>query len=448
MDVLVLGSGGREHALAWRIRLSPSASRVYVAPGNPGTAHVGTNVTLDLGDFREIAEFVKSKGIQLVVVGPENPLADGIADYLRSCGISTFGPGREGARLEASKTFAKEFMVRHGIPHPSFRTFDNLALAEDYLQSTPGPWVIKADGLALGKGVSIVSDLDHGRAILRDTMSGRVHGEAGKRVIIEEFLTGREVSAMALCDGTNLLPLPLAKDHKRVFDGDEGPMTGGMGAYSPVPFVDAGTFAFIRTQVLQRTLAGLRAECIEFRGLLYAGLMLTADGPKVLEYNVRFGDPETQCVLPRLSGDFCKLLAACADGCLLDAIAPQQRGAFAEGADTEGIEMAGMDEGRFVAAIPEACVSVVLASGGYPGPYKKGVAIDLGDGPGHEESIIFHAGTSVENGKLVTSGGRVLAVTALAPSVEEAAEKAYRVARTVEFEGKSYRRDIGKAAWK
>lgn len=427
MDVLVLGSGGREHALAWRIGRSPSAGRVYVAPGNPGTSEVGTNVALNLSDFEEITKYVKSAGIQLVVVGPENPLADGIADYLRGHGISTFGPGKDGARLEASKAWAKEFMARHDIPHPDFRTFDDLRLAEEYLRSTPGPWVVKADGLALGKGVSIVTDLDHGRVVLRDTMSGKIHGEAGKRVIIEEFLTGREISAMALCDGTSLLPLPLAKDHKTAFDGDTGPMTGGMGAYSPVPFVDAETRELINTRILQATLTGLRAEGIDFRGVLYAGLMLTAEGPKVLEYNVRFGDPETQCVLPRLSGDFCKLLAACAEGSLESIM------------DTA--------QSPIVDVTPEACVSVVLASNGYPGLYEKGMPIsieDTEDESSRGEAIRFHAGTTMKNGQLVTSGGRVLAVTALAPSVEEAAQKAYRVAQTVEFRGKTYRSDIGR----
>ncbi len=418
MDVLILGSGGREHALAWRISQSPSCKKAYVAPGNPGTGQICENVDIDITDFSQVSLFCKSYGVGLVVVGPENPLVDGIADHLRSDGIVTFGPGRDGAQLEASKTWAKQFMSRHGIPHPGFSSFDSLEKAQEYLHDTPGPWVIKADGLAFGKGVNIVESLSEGLRILEDTMSGQSHGEAGKKVVIEEFLTGKEVTAMAICDGDGLLRLPLAKDHKRVSDGDTGPMTGGMGAFSPVPFVDSETERLINTQVLERTLNGLKAQGIDFRGVLYAGLMLTQNGPKVLEYNVRFGDPETQCVLPRLHGDFCQLLFACAQGDLSKAE---------------------------ISVTPLSCAAVVLASSGYPGSYDKGKPIDFRYDTTHgNDTIVFHAGTKMVDGQVVTSGGRVLAVAGLGPSVPKAAEKAYGAANQIKFDGKFFRSDIGK----
>lgn len=427
MRVLVIGSGGREHALAWRIGCSPSAGQVFIAPGNPGTAQCGVNVDLDPGDFSKMVRFAKSSGIDLVVVGPENPLASGIADHLRGAGITTFGPGKDGAMLEASKTFAKEFMARHRIPHPEFRSFDSPDAARNYVSGTQGPWVIKADGLAFGKGVAIVADAGEAHEVLGDLFSGKAHGAAGKRVVIEEFLTGQEISAMALCDGKNLLPLPLAKDHKRAFEGDLGPMTGGMGAISPVPFVDAPLKRLIREQIFERTLAGLLKDGIEFRGLLYAGLMLTALGPKVLEYNVRFGDPETQCVLPRLSGDFCSLLWACARGAL---------------------DRANGKSDDLYWVKPDACVSVVLTSEGYPGAYQKGAPITFQSPREFRETdgqvILFHGGTSLKDGRLVTSGGRVVAVTATASTLKGAAQRAYGAADRVLFSGKRFRSDIGK----
>ena len=415
MNILVIGSGGREHALTWALSRGASVGKVYVAPGNPGTRGVGENIRIDPMDFRSLAAFAKERDVRLVVVGPENPLAAGIADHLRAEGIAVFGPGMEGAKLESSKSAAKEFMARHRIPHPEFHAFDDPEDATAYVKSHPGPWVLKADGLALGKGVTILTDWEEALKTIRDYMVSKVHGEAGSRVVIEEYLTGREVSAMALCDGRTILPLPLAKDHKRAFEGDAGPMTGGMGAYSPVPFVDEETARVIREQILERTLNGLKADGVDYRGVIYAGLMLTESGPKVLEYNVRFGDPETQCVLPRLKGDFAETLLACAEGRL--------------------------DSGAALSVKDETCVTVVLASGGYPGSYKKGLPI-TGLDTLDKDVLVFHAGTGEADGRLVTAGGRVLAVTCLGKDSRQAEEAVYRAVDRIRFEGMQYRRDI------
>lgn len=435
MNILVIGSGGREHALSWALGRSPSTEKVYVSPGNPGTCGGGhsegashgegdamaacladlENVHLDPMDFASIADFARERRVDLVVVGPENPLAAGIADFLRGCGVSVFGPGKDGAKLESSKSAAKEFMARHKIPHPAFASFDDPRDAADYVRSHPGPWVLKADGLALGKGVSILTEEDAAIRTIHDYMVSKTLGQAGSRLVIEEYLEGYEVSAMALCDGRRVLALPLAKDHKRLFDGDLGPMTGGMGAYSPVPFVDDGTARAIREQILERTLAGLQAEGIDYRGVIYAGLMVTRSGPKVLEYNVRFGDPETQCLLPRLEGDLAETLLSCAEG-----------------------RLGSHDP---VSVNPNACVTVVLASGGYPGSYRKGFTIS-GLDTLDSGTLVFHAGTAEVDGKLVTAGGRVLAVTCLGPNSRLAEEAVYREVRRIHFDGVFYRSDV------
>lgn len=448
MNVLVTGSGGREHALAWRIARSPSAERVFVAPGNPGVAamaDVAENVPLDLKPegFGEIARFCREKGIELVVVGPENHLADGLADYLREAGINVFGPGRQGTMLEASKSFGMDFARRHGIPHPKSESFETCDAALDYVRNTPGPWVIKADGLALGKGVTIAADREEAFETVRKSMGEGAYGEAGRRIVFQEFLEGKEVTAMCLTDGDFMIPLPLARDHKRVGEGDTGPMTGGMGAFSPVDLdsFGRGLEDVIKKEVLERAVAGLKAEGIDYRGILYAGLMVTESGPKVLEFNVRFGDPETQCVLPRMEGDFAKALLACAKGTLRS---------YASGPAVSAEDRLRVRE--------EACATVVMASGGYPGSYRKGIPIygldgdergalgltSLGGRGEREGVIVFHAGTKVEGGVLVTSGGRVLGVTALAPSLEEALRLAYGKVSSIDFEGAFYRRDIGR----
>jgi phosphoribosylamine--glycine ligase len=424
MRVLVVGSGGREHALAWAIYRSPGVEKVWVAPGNPGTKTHGVNVPIDPLDFDAIYDLCREESIDLVVVGPENPLAAGIADFVTDRGILVFGPTGTGAQLEASKSMAKDFMARHGIPHARYKVLEQVEDAVDYVRSVPGPWVIKADGLAYGKGVTIVSDVNEAEKAIGEMLSGKLHGEAGRRIVIEEYLEGIEATAMALCDGNTIFCLPMVKDHKRVYEGDKGPMTGGMGAYSPLPFVTPEMENTIYRDILYKTFLGLKADGIDYRGVIYAGLMLTEDGPKVLEYNVRFGDPEAQCVLPRLAGDFAGLLLACALGCLES---------FVSG---KGIEIR-----------DEAAVTIVLASRGYPGGYPKGLPIegitDSGD-TDSGDAMVFHAGTGLdEGGRLVTSGGRVLAVTALMPTLEEARSKAYGVLSQITFPGAHYRKDIG-----
>lgn len=418
MNVLVVGSGAREHALTWGLSRSLSLENVYTMPGNPGTAKCGTNVcgwSGDFPDFQGISKFCGDNDILLVVIGPENPLANGLADCLREKGIHVFGPGKSGARLEASKSFAKDFMARHGIPHPGYAAFDSVGEALKHVGTHHGPWVIKADGLALGKGVRITDSRSKAETAIEEFMSGQAHGQAGKTIVIEEYLEGTELTAMAVTDGNTLLPLPLAQDHKRAYDGNTGPMTGGMGAVSPVESVDEETQALINKTILEPTLEGLKKDGIDYRGVIYAGLMMTSDGPKVLEYNVRFGDPETQCVIPRLQGDICELFMDCAMGKL------HEQG---------GLQVSG-----------DACATVVIASGGYPGSYRKGVPIR---GLDRNDVMIFHAGTREEDGVIVTAGGRVLSVSALGSTLEQAVSGAYQGVKSISFEGAYYRKDIGR----
>lgn len=433
MKVAVVGSGGREHALAWGCSRSPSAEKVYVLPGNPGTAQIAENVDIDPLDFESIARFCHEAGVDLVVVGPEGPLAAGIGDFLRKEGILVFGPDKRGAMLESSKGYARDFMARHGIPHPRYEICDTREKAISYIDSHEGPYVIKADGLALGKGVSICDSREEARSIVNEMMSGKLHGEAGKKVVMEEFLTGYEVTAMAFVDGKNIFPLPIAQDHKRLLDGNLGPMTGGMGAYCPVEFEEDKTSAegvkmeeIIRRDILERTLRGFIEENIDFRGVIYAGLIITEEGPKVLEYNVRFGDPEAQCVLPLIEGDLVQMFQRCAAGDV--------------GAGH------GSSWGLPYVIKPGYCVVVVLASGGYPGSYKKGIPISglVPFGTQEDNVIIFHAGTKEENGELVTSGGRVLSVAGLGSTLSSAREKAYDAVKNIKFEGAYYRKDIAR----
>ena len=422
MDVLVIGSGGREHALSWAIGRCDSVRSLYIAPGNPGTRALGVNVALDPGDHNVVARFCKEKAIDLVVVGPENPLADGLADFIRGEGIAVFGPGRAGAQLESSKMHGMRFMERNGVPHPAFAVLESPEEAAPYMSRTSGPWVLKADGLAMGKGVVITGEREEALRTLEDFFSGKAHGESGRRVVAQEFLTGRELTAMALTDGSTLFPLPFARDHKRILDGDRGPNTGGMGAFSPVPLGEEARRSVLE-DVLERTLKGLKREGVNYRGLIYAGLMMTKDGPKALEYNVRFGDPETQCVLPRLKGDFAGALKACAEGTLASF----------------------MDRSP-LSVTDEACAAVVMASAGYPGSYRKGIPISgldeaaRGDWAG--DPPVFHAGTREEGGQVVTAGGRVLAVPAMGPSIAAAGERGYARVRSIGFEGAQYRKDI------
>jgi phosphoribosylamine---glycine ligase len=417
--VLVVGGGGREHAIAWALARNPNVE-LHAAPGNPGIGQLATVHGVASDDVRALVGLVERIDAELTVVGPEAPLVEGLVDELEARGRRAFGPRRDAARIEGSKAWAKDLCVRHGIPAPRSRTFTEIGPAEAFLDELEPPFVVKADGLAAGKGVAVAADRDEAVAALRERLVDRVFGEAGATVLIEEHLAGREVSAIALTDGRTVLPLMLAQDHKRALDGDQGPNTGGMGAFSPVPSADPGLRDRVVRDILEPTVAALAGEGIEYRGVLYAGLMLTEAGPRVLEFNCRFGDPETQAILPRLSSDLAEAVAACADGSL--------------------------DGYRLVAA-PEACVTVVLTSDGYPGPYETGRAVHgLQDAEGLEDVTVFHAGTAVRDGRVVTAGGRVLAISALGDDLGDARRRAYEAVSLVSFEGMRYRTDIAKEA--
>jgi phosphoribosylamine--glycine ligase len=420
MNVLILGSGAREHALAWKLAQSPQIDAIFVAPGNGGTAVEAktSNLPLPPTDFSRLIDFARSRNVGLVVVGPEDPLAAGAVDSFQAAGIPAFGPTAAAARIEASKAFARDFMVRHGIPAPWHRTFDDFEAARSFLARTDHPVVIKASGLAAGKGVIVPDTPQEAEEALRAILIERRFGDAGKEVVIEERLFGQEVSVLAFVDGQRLALMPPAQDHKPVFDGDRGPNTGGMGAYAPAPLLSPADLEQVARTILQPTVAGLAAEGAPYRGVLYAGLMLTEAGPKVLEFNCRFGDPEAEVLLPLLEGDLLPVLQGCVRGEL----------------DPDRVRW------REAAA---ACV--IAASPGYPGPYPKGLPISgVEEANALEEVIVFHAGTHRrEDGALVTSGGRVLAVTALGQDMDEALRRAYEGIRRIHFPGMHYRRDIG-----
>jgi len=421
MNILVVGSGGREHALAWKLAQSPRVAKVICAPGNGGTRLVAENVPVADTDIAGLAELALARKIDLTVVGPEMPLALGIVDEFEKRGLGVFGPSRKAAELEASKIFAKQFMERHRIPTGRFRVADSPAAALAVLRSGEFgyPVVIKADGLAAGKGVLICKTRAEAEQAVAAIMVERQFGEAGGRLLVEEFLRGREVSFIVIADGARALPLVTTMDHKTVFDGDEGPNTGGMGTISPSPFLTGPMFEGVMRTIILPTIAHMAEEGRTYRGALYAGLMLTEAGPKVLEYNCRFGDPETQPQMLRLESDLAGILLSAVEGDVL------------------------ADEVRWNDA-PAACV--ILASGGYPGTYEKGKVIsglaDLGRTPG---VTAFHAGTKYEGGRYLTSGGRVLGVCASAPTLHETMTKIYGAAAWIQFDGVHYRRDIGTA---
>jgi phosphoribosylamine--glycine ligase len=416
MKILVIGSGGREHALCWKLRQSPRVTELFCAPGNAGTEMLGRNVAIPAGDIEGLAEFAEREGIGLTVVGPDDALAGGIVDAFESRGLRIFGPSKEGARFESSKAFAKRFMERHGIATARFGEFTESGEAHRFCQAMSYPAVIKADGLALGKGVIIAANADEAAKAIYRIMDQRRLGEAGRRLVIEEFLPGEECSIHALVDGRTFAMFPGAQDHKRVFDGDQGPNTGGMGAYSPAPVLTPELARQAREQVLEPFMRGLEADGLEFKGLLYPGLMVTPKGPMVLEFNCRFGDPETQAFLPRLKTDLIEVMEAVIDGRLADC--PLEWSA-------------------------EAAVCVVMASAGYPGEYEKGKEIRGIEAAESEPGVtVFHAGTKRIDGRLVTAGGRVLGVTALGADVRTARDKAYAAVGKIEFEGAHYRRDI------
>ncbi len=416
IDILLLGSGGREHALAMKLAESPRCGTLYIAPGNGGTLETGVNVALDESDPAQVADFARESGIGLVVIGPEAPLVAGVADAVRAAGIPCFGPGAAGAQMEGSKRFSKEVMGRANIPTAAYGSFTSEDEALAYVRAQGAPVVVKADGLAAGKGVVVATDLAQAEEAVRACFGG-TFGAAGSTVVVEEMLTGPECSLLAFTDGRTVRPMATAQDHKRALEGDRGPNTGGMGVYSPVPIVTDEELAEME-RIMEATVGELAAEGIDYRGCLYGGFMLTEDGPKVLEFNARFGDPETQVVLPRLKNDLVEVMLACAEQRL------------------DEIELDWRDEWA---------VSVVLTSAGYPGSYEKGKVITgIEDAAALEGVTVYHAGTAVtEAGELVTSGGRVLNVTALGATFEAARDRAYEACALIEFEGKTLRRDIG-----
>jgi phosphoribosylamine--glycine ligase len=417
MRVLVVGQGGREHAIATKIAENPTVDRLFAAPGNAGIAELATCEPIAAADVRGLAEFAERESIDLTVVGPEAPLVAGIVDEFEARGLPAFGPTRDAARVEGSKAWTKELCLRAGIPTPASETFTEYEAARSYLASLEPPYVVKADGLAAGKGVTVAEDRETAERALQAALLDRVFGEAGATVLIEEYAAGREVSALAITDGRAVVPLALAQDYKRVGEDGAGPNTGGMGAYSPVPFVDEATRQVIVTDVLERAVRAMEAEGVRYRGVLYAGLMLTEKGPLLLEFNARLGDPETEAILPRLDSDLCELLLATVEGNLSN---------------------------YRVHWRDEACVSVVLASGGYPGPHETGFEIDGLEEAGSELDVhVFHSGTARKDDRVVTAGGRVLAISALGHDLAAARERAYAAASRISFQGLHYRRDIG-----
>ena len=421
MNVLIVGSGGREHALAWRISRSPSLTRLWVAPGNYGTGRIATNLETGLetgSSVDALTAAAREVAADLVVVGPEAPLADGLADALTAIGIPVFGPAREAARLESSKSFAREVMLESGAPSPDFAVFAGEAEALDYLRRNPGPRVVKADGLAAGKGVTVCDDEAQAAEAVRACMSGRAFGEAGATVLLEERLEGREVSVFAFCDGERISPLVAACDYKRLRDGNEGPNTGGMGSYSPPEFWTAELSSEVERAVMRPVVDAMARRGTPYRGVLYAGLMLTADGPKVLEFNCRLGDPETQALMPRLASDPLELMLACAEG-NLDRVSVRWDSC--------------------------CCVGVVLASGGYPDQYETGFEIE-GLEADSDGAPVFTAGVKAgPSGHPVTAGGRVLTVVGEGNSLAEARERAYSRLAGITFPGVHWRTDIAQA---
>ena len=417
--VLVIGGGGREHALCFKISKSPLVEKIYCAPGNAGTAEIAENVPIGPMEFDRLAEFAACNGIDLTVVGMDDPLVGGIVDVFTAKGLRIFGPAKNAAILEGSKAFSKDLMKKYGIPTAAYETFNNADDALKYLETAPMPTVLKADGLALGKGVLICKDLEEAKAGVKELMIDKQFGSAGDKIVIEEFMTGREVSVLSFVDGKHIKIMTSAQDHKRAKDNDEGLNTGGMGTFSPSPFYTKEVDKFCKEHIYQKTVDAMAKEGREFKGIIFFGLMLTAKGPRVLEYNARFGDPETQVVLPRMKNDIVEVFEACIDGTL------------------DKIDLQFEDN---------AAVCVVLASDGYPEKYEKGFEIKgLENFAGAVDKFVFHAGTKSVDGKAVTSGGRVLGVTALGSNLKEARKNAYAATKLIDFSNKYMRNDIGKA---
>ncbi len=420
MKILLIGSGGREDTLAWKLSQDSSGPEIFCAPGNAGTARHGTNVDIGAESLDELLEWAKTNRPDLTVVGPEAPLCAGISDLFSEHGLSVFGPSKDAARIEGSKVFAKEFMDAAGVPTAEFEIFEDSSQAMDYIRKKGAPVVVKADGLAAGKGVFVCNSLEEAEKALNATMVKKAFGTAGERVVVEDCLTGSEASVLALVDGRNYTILDSSQDHKRAYDNDEGPNTGGMGAYSPTPVISPDMWPVIRGEVFENTLAEFEKRGIKYRGVLYAGLILNEDGLNVLEFNCRFGDPETQVVVPGIDGDLLPALEACGNGTLSE---------------------------RLLKWKSNRRVCVVLASGGYPGPYEKGKEIRGLDEAGKMENVVvFHAGTKIDQDKTVTAGGRVLGVTAGAETLKSAVDLAYQAVAKIDFEEMHYRTDIAKKA--
>ena len=419
MNILIIGNGGREHAMAWKISQSPLCDQLFVAPGNPGTASVAENVNIGIEDFHGLGQFCQSKNINLMVVGPEAPLVKGIRDYFESDpwlkDVLIVGPGRVGAQLEGSKDFSKQFMLRNNIPTAKAKTFvvSELESAVDYISTCKPPIVLKADGLAAGKGVVISLSQAEARAVITEMLVNKKFGEASTKVLIEEFLTGIELSVFVLTDGKDYVMLPEAKDYKRIGEGDTGPNTGGMGAVSPVNFATPAFMSKVENEIVKPTIEALKKEAIDYKGFIFVGIMNVGGSPFVIEYNARMGDPETQAVLPRIKSDFVELLLAASKGEL---------------------------KGKQIQIDPQHAVTVALVSGGYPGAYEKGKIIR---GLGSSNTLTFHAGTKSDKGNVVTEGGRVMAVTGKGDSLEKARKLAYEGVATVSWDGLYFRKDIG-----
>ena len=420
MKILVLGSGGREHALVWKIAQSPLVEKVYCAPGNPGIGRIAENVPIAVDDLPGLLSFAKQEGIDLTVVGPELPLSLGLVDLFEEYGLKVFGARRNAALIEASKAFAKEIMHKYNVPTAAYEVFTEVEPAIAFIDRLGIPIVVKADGLAAGKGVVVAQTRDEAVAAVHEMLSGNAFGDAGSRVVIEEFLRGEEASFLAFTDGRNIIPLASAQDHKAVFDGDKGPNTGGMGAYSPAPVVTPAIHEKAMTEVMRRTVDGMAAEGRPYRGVLYAGLMIDGDSVKTLEFNARFGDPECQPLLMRMKSDIVPVLLAVANG------------------DLSGVSIEWHDK---------AAVCVVMAAPGYPGDYRKGDTIEGLDAAAEiPDLFVFHAGTAERDGRFVTNGGRVLGVTALGDTVQGAIARAYEGVAAISWDGVHFRKDIGKKA--
>lgn len=414
MKILVVGGGGREHAIIWKLRQSSKKTEIHCAPGNGGIAQLAKCVPFESTDIEGLTAYARDERFDLVIVAPDDPLYMGLVDKLQSQGIRAFGPAADGARIEGSKVYAKQLMQKYDIPTAAYAVFSDYEEALLHVRDCPMPTVIKADGLALGKGVLICQTSAEAEAALHDIMIKKVFGEAGSRVVIEEFLEGPEVSVLAFCDGKTILPMASAQDHKRAFDGDQGPNTGGMGTFSPSPKYTDEIRAVVEMTIFERTVQALASEGVDYKGIIFFGLMLTEKGPRLLEYNARFGDPEAQVLLPRLKNDLIDVINAVIDGRLHD----------------------------ITLEWDERCaVCVVAASGGYPGAYKKGLPISGLDDV--QDVTVFHAGTAQKDGKIVTAGGRVLGITAIGQSIAKARETAYSAVARIRFEGIQYRTDIG-----